>query len=184
LAHLDPRVTALRAAPNRYELKIHEVNPEAIIPNGDRYLVEVIEIDEKILLGQLLVVTQAPEDRGGPMADPNVERRGVLAAVIVTAGNGHLLGLPDPRIAVANSFAASDGGSVTYSRGSDTVERHPADVPMFYEPGDVVFVDFNARGRALKILNRECRLVNQIDVLAKLKGKRLKRTTDGGWEEA
>lgn len=172
MAHLDPRAIAARTN-SRYELKIHEIDPDAIVPNGDRYLVEVIDIDEKILLGQLLVVTQAPEDRGNPMADPNVERRGVLAAVIVTKGNGHLLGLPDWAVGVPEGQHTMGG-----------VTRKPADVPMFYEPGDVVFVDFNARGRALKVLNRELRIVNQIDVLAKLGGQRLKRAADGGWEEA
>jgi len=133
---------------SRYELKIHEVAPEDIEPLGDRYVVEVIDIDEKIELGQILVVTQQPKEDNSPMADPTVERRGVLAAVVVSVGNGHLLGIKD-------------------------------EVPMFYSVGDCVLVDHNAKGRALKIVGRECRIVNQIDCLARLP-MRLVRV-DGEW---
>jgi hypothetical protein len=170
LAHVDPRFQ-LHAAPapkpERFSLKIHEVSPEDITPNGDRYVVEVIDIDEAVQLGQLLVITQQKPDKpGDPMADPTVENRGVLAAVVVSVGNGHLLGLPDHKL-------KADG---------DEVLTSPADVPMFYEPGQVVLVDYNARGRALKILNRECRIVNQIDVLGSLP-VRLRRG-ENGWEKA
>jgi hypothetical protein len=53
---------------------------------------------------------------------------------------------------------------------------------MFYAPGDVVMVDHNAKGRALKILGREARIVGQIDILARIKGLRLRRSEDGSWE--
>lgn len=153
MAYLDPRAKKLLGDSKRFELKIHEVSPEDIEPNGDRYVVEVINLDEKIELGQLLVVTQDPNaDPKDPMANPLLEKRGVLAAVIITKGNGHLLGLE-------------------------------ASVPMFYEPGDVVLVDANMKGRAIRILGREARIVNQIDILARLSGIRLQRVDDT-WEEA
>jgi hypothetical protein len=168
LAFPDPRVKQLFSR-TRFQLKLHDIAPERFIPNGDRYVVEEIDIDEAIEFGQLLVLVQPkPKKEGDPQADPNVENRGVLAAVIVAVGNGHLLGLPDPGL----------------MRSSDDVERFSADVPMFYKHGDVVLVDWNAKGRNLKIVGRECRIVGQIDVLAAVEGVRLKRTTDGGWEEA
>jgi len=155
----------------RYELRIHEVEPGDIIPSGDRYVVEVIDIDEKIELGQILVMTQDPKiDPKDPKADPNIEVRGVLVGVIVSRGNGHLLGLPDPAL-VQRDLS-----------GHDTVVRAHADVPMFFAPGDVVFVDRNAKGRALKILGREIRIIAQIDVLASLRGVRLVRG-ENGWEQ-
>lgn len=168
IAHLDPKAISLKAVSSRnlFKLKIHNVKPEDINPNGDRYLVEEIDVDEYIERGGLLVITQqASQNLGDPQADPSIERRGVIVAVIIRAGNGHLLGLPDPAFALG-----------------DKVEREWADVPMFYEEGDVVFVDHTAKGRALKILGREVRLVNQIDVLAKLEGVKLKRGDDG-WEQ-
>lgn len=173
MAIVDPRthkMIADTALSGRYELRIHDIAPEDIVPNGDRYVVEVIDIDEKVLLGQLLIVTQAeaPKDPNNPMADPQVERRGVLAAVIVSVGNGHLLGLPDPKLVV--------GGEQ-----NSWVQRESADVPMFFSPGDVVFVDHNAKGRALQILKRECRIVNQIDILGSVPKLRLKHTDDG-WQ--
>lgn len=168
MAHLVPSINS--PAP-RFVLKIHDISPERVAPNGDRYTVEVIDFDESILLGQLLVVTQNSKDpRGDPQADPTVERRGVLAAVIVRAGNGHLLGLPD-LAPVMEKVGEYEPG-----------ERPWPSVEMLYSPGDVVLVDFNARGRDLKILAKEVRIINQIDVLAGIDGMRLKRTDDGGWE--
>lgn len=173
MAQLDPtaRLRAVVSSSPRFELKIHEIAPEDIIPNGDRYVVEVIDLDETVQLGQLLVVTQpSRQNPNDPLVDPTVENRGVLAAVVVSVGNGHLLGLPDPALAVLNR------------NGCESVERSKADVPMFYEPGDVVLVDHNAKGRALKIVGRECRIVNQIDVLAALPKVKLLRT-ERGWEK-
>jgi hypothetical protein len=155
-------------------LKLHEIAPEDIVPNGDRYLVEVIDIDEKVLLGQLLVVTQNEQldARGNPLADPTVERRGVLAAVVISVGNGHLLGLPD--IPMTSKVGTPQ----------EETENVWASVPMFYEPGDVVLIDHNAKGRALKIAGRELRIVNQIDILAQVSGVLLQRTEDGKtWEQ-
>jgi hypothetical protein len=77
------------------------------------------------------------------------------------------LGLPDPRLAVRSLS------------GRDEVERHPADVPMKYRPGDVVLVDMNQKGRALKLVDREIRVVGQIDVLVKLPVRLT--WTDTGW---
>lgn len=167
MASVDPRARLLRiATAPRFELQIHEIAPEDVVPLGDRYVIEVITFDEKVELGSMLVVTQEttthPSD---PKADPTIERRGVIAGVIVRAGNGHLLGLPDPALVKG-----------------DRVVRESADVPMFCEPGDVVLVDHSAKGRALKIVGREVRIVGQLDVLARLEGYRLRRTSDGGWE--
>lgn len=156
----------------RFTLKIHDINPERLAPNGDRYVVEVIDIDETILLGQLLIVTQNPNaNPNDPQRDPTVERRGVLAAVIVRVGNGHLLGLPD--------WPSPPMRSGEFSPGRDS-----ANVPMFYQPGDVVLVDFNARGRDVKILAKEIRIVGQIDVLVQIEGIKLVRNADGDWQEA
>lgn len=163
-------------APQRYELRIHDISPEDIEPNGDRYVVEVIDFDETILMGQMLVVTQDPKiNPTDPTADPRLERRGVIGAVILRAGNGHLLGYSDPRI-----YVGHDRGR-NYNPSNDIV-RVPADVPMFFQPGDVVFVDHNMRGRDLKILGREVRIVSQIDILGRLEGISLMRV-DGEWQE-
>jgi co-chaperonin GroES (HSP10) len=165
---MDPSAARLIAAPRatapRFLLKLHETEPEDIEPLGDRYVVEVIDIDESVEFGQLLVITQAtPQRPGDPQADPTIENRGVLAAVVIRAGNGHLLGLPDIPRPNAPHKAEADH------------EMLWSAVPMFMEPGDVVLVDHNAKGRALKIVGRECRIVSQIDCLAKIEGVRLKR---------
>lgn len=177
MAFIDPsNLSHLKSVTqrDRFQLKIHHVAPESIVPNGDRYVVEVIDLDETVELGQMLVVTQDPTlDPKDPRSDPKIEQRGVMAAVIVTRGNGHLLGLPDPRF-VMHQNPMND---------MESIVREKADVPMFYQPGDVVFVDHNAKGRNVKIVGRECRIVNQIDVLAKIEGIKLERTEDGDWKQ-
>lgn len=178
MALLDPAGGAsriLRSAPKRFQLKLHNIAPEHFIPNGDRYIVEVIDFDDVVELGQMLVAVQDPQiNPTDPKADPSVEVRGVLGGVIVRGGNGHLLGLPDPRL-------------VTWLNpmtDQPTIVREPADVPMFYQAGDVVFVDRNAKGRNLRVVGREVRIVNQIDILAKIDGIRLVRDEDGNWTDA
>ncbi len=163
MGFIDPRVT--RLSTKRYELKIHHLDPEDIAPNGDRYVVEVLDVDETMEFGRLLLLTQPPADAYGALADPNMEVRGIIPAVVVAVGNGHMLGLSDlPPL--------TKGG-----------ERPWASVPMFYKHGDVVFVDHNARGRALRIVGRECRVVNQLDILCSLPNLRLHRNAEGAWEQ-
>lgn len=168
MAHVDPRIIGASPSVPRFELKIHDIAPEDIIPNGDRYVVEVLDVDEtKLAFANLLVVTQAKVKPGDPQADPNIEPRGVIPAVVVTKGNGHLLGLSDhPR------------------NGNHQHEREWASVPMFYDIGDIVLIDHNGRGRALKIHGRESRIVNQIDVLGHIPKLKLTRTEDGRWKQS
>jgi hypothetical protein len=157
----------------KFQLKIHGLAPEDIYPNGDRYVVETIEVDEAMEFGSLLVVSglgDVPDAQRKPWEKGMVEKRGVFPAVIVTVGNGHLLGLPD-----------------WPSRGAGTGEimapsRSKAEVPMFFESGQVVFVDYNAKGRSLRMIGREVRIVNQIDVLASLPIEKVRlERHDGVW---
>ena len=154
---------------------MHGIEPEELTPNGDRYLVEIIDIDETFEVGTILVVTPAAAvDQRDPMQRPGgaMEARGVIPAVVLKRGNGHLLGLAD----WANVVTPGSG----LERDLQIV-RTPANVPMFYDIGDVVFVDHNARGRGLRILGREVRLVNQIDILAAHDTLRLERDEEGEW---
>lgn len=155
-------VPIIRAKPEGglFKLKIHELAPEDFVPNGDRYVVEAIEIEEDVEFGQLLVRNYAaPGPKGRPWEMSDVEARGCFAAVVLSAGNGHLLGLPD-----------------WADRPSS------ASVPMFYGVGDVVLVDFNGKGRNLKIMGRQVRVVNQIDVLCGIPRAKL-MLVDGKWQE-
>lgn len=163
-AHFDP--TALQVSnetPTRFELKLHEIPEEQFLPIGDRYIVETIAVDEMVKFGSLVALVQDPNiDPRDPRANPQIENRGVIAAVVIRAGNGHLLGIPD------------------WATAEAPVMRTPANVPMFMKPGDVVLIDRNAKGRALRYANREIRVVGQIDVLVHIEGIRLVRK-DGEW---
>lgn len=191
MAHVDPAARMRLISGKKFELKINELEADALEPIGDRYLVEELPVHEEVLFGSLLVLTKAepsPEnDPRNPNRDPQVERRGVMPAVVVDVGNGHLLGIPDPAF-LDTSKAKGEGGEVfddaadleTLANAS-RIKRAPADVPMFCKPGDVVLVDMNNRGRALKIAGRNLRVVNQMDVLVRSKRVRLKWNGDG-WE--
>jgi co-chaperonin GroES (HSP10) len=150
-------------------LELHEFEPAAMEPIGDRYVVETLFVEETVQFGSLLVyMPQEDIDPKNPGANPKMEKRGVLPAVIIAIGNGHLLGLPDPRL------IKRDGA------GMDTVVRETADVPMFLKVGDVVLVDINYKGKALKIADREIRVLNQMDCLVKLPVRLV--WTDEGWK--
>lgn len=171
---IDPKFLAEQVS-ERFKLKMHDIAPEDLDPNGDRYIIEEIEMDDNFVMGSMLVVTNinADPNAGTAQADPTIEKRGVIAGVVIGVGNGHLLGLPD---------LAPD-----YNDPAPGV-RPWAAVDMFYQPGDVVFIDHNARGRAFKLPNRATvRVCNQIDVLCQLKRKgepvRLVRKDDT-WAEA
>ena len=55
---------------------------------------------------------------------------------------------------------------------------------MFFHPEQVVFVDKNMRGRALRMVGREIRIINQIDVLASLPLSLVRlRRVNGVWTQ-
>ena len=166
---IRPKIHSVK---KKFMLELHEFDPAEMEPIGDRYIVETIPVEETVSFFSFIVVAGGTDpstiDPRNPLANPNVERRGVVPAVVIANGNGHLLGLPDPRIALH------------MASGIEYVERHAADVPMFLSPGDVCLIDFTSKGRALKIIDRDIRVINQIDCLVKLK-VRLK-WTDTGWE--
>lgn len=155
-----------------FELDLHEFEPEDMEPIGDRYIVEELGVNEQVEFGSLTLLVQGEpgpnDDPRNPMSNPNVEKRGVMPAVVISKGNGHLLGFPDPRFVVKRA-------------GGEYITRESADVPMWLERGDVVLIDINMKGRALRIAGRTLRTVNQMDVLVKLTKVRLVRK-DGKWE--
>lgn len=168
--NLIPILRPMTGPVKKFMLELHEFNPASMEPIGDRYIVETIPVEETVKFGSFLIMAGgngAQIDPRDPAANPAVERRGVLPAVVIAVGNGHLLGLPDTRIAVRTMS------------GKDEVERHPADVPIFMQVGDVVLLDMNSKGRSLQIVDREIRVVNQIDCLVKLPVRLT--WTDDGW---
>lgn len=186
MAQLDPHSRMKLISGSKFELKVNELEAENLEPIGDRYLVEQLPVDETVLFGSLLVLTKAEpspdNDPRNPMKDPNVERRGVMPAVIIGVGNGHLLGLPDPAFLAPSAKAESEfDDAEDLDKELSHIKRAPADVPMFCAPGDIVLVDVNNRGRALQIAGRSLRIVNQMDILARVKSPRL-RWNGSGWE--
>lgn len=169
----QPKLVTDGSSSDRPTLKIHNIDAMMLKPNGDRYTIEVCDFDETLQLGQLLVVTPPEGEhkttKTHPL-DPIVEQRGVIGGIILRGGNGHLLGLPDAIVAVNRDD------------GTQHLESDWAAVPMFFEHGDVVLVDRNAKGRALKIIGHEYRVVNQIDILLHVEGIKAVKDEDGKWQ--
>lgn len=96
-------------------------------PNGDRYLVEEIEVENTVYVGgQKLLL---------PESSNHEEKRGWKLCRVIACGNGHRLEI--------DQF-----------------------VPMFYVPGDVVYVE-RFTGRELKLQAQAYWIISQVDVLMK-----------------
>ena len=168
-----PDLSQIRKTVPIFKLKIHDFDAEDFVPNGDRYVIEQIDFDEEVEFGQILVVSGAGENTSKPWEPKGaqVEARGVFAGVVVSAGNGHLLGLPDwPE----RSHVNPSGFDIPAQ------PRSRAEVPMFFKPGDVVLVDYNAKGRNMRIVGRSLRIVSQYDILTSIPKVRLQRV-NGEW---
>ncbi len=115
-------------------------------PNGDRYLVKPVN-----------VVHRTSSDLVLPIDETTT---GWFAARILAVGNGHRLEVPDPAVVTYRVSPSED-------TLESTVERPQATVPMFFSKGDVVLIDRLA-GRPVTVQGVEYRIVNQVDVLAKI----------------
>ncbi len=167
----------------KFKLTQDHVKPELLEPLGDRYLVQIIEVDDTLTLsggGILYRPTDSEKDRGWK------------AGVICSGGNGHLLGVPDLAAVLPNTLpegitldkarlTAMAQGAVAMTEEAILL-RPGAAVPMFYAPGDVVIMERFA-GRDLKLgpTSDEYCMVAQEHCLAKVKGLSLTRDPNGNW---
>jgi co-chaperonin GroES (HSP10) len=167
-----------------YIFKYRELDPRLLRPIGDRYLVEVLETDERSPSGLML-----PER--------TEQERGWTIGVVFSVGNGHRLEVPDPAVVMPEGYIPQEGLSdeqqmqrrvsalsyYTPMMGDhSTLQRVPAMVPMFFAPGEVIFIE-KYSGREFHIAERTFRFVSQVDCLG-TSGRRLVLQEDGGWEDA
>ena len=193
-----------KALPKPFRLRIHDLLPSDIVPNGDRYIVETLDVDEDVLTcNGLLVPVQAVDPRNG---QPSMitEYRGVAPAVVVMRGNGHLLGLsdhavvmPEPTVLTMNEGESTEAfearkamakmdalnAGCSYVGDHSIVVRPWASVPMFFDQGTIVFIDINAKGREFRLFGRAVRVVDQINILAHTNKIKLVLDADGNWTQ-
>lgn len=117
-----------------------QVRPAHIIPNGDRYLIKPVHAEQK--------------SKSGILLQQDETSTGWFAAFVLAVGNGHRLDAPDTAV-------------VRKSRDAEEIVQVGATVPMFFKQGDMVLVDRLA-GRPITLDGQEFRIVNQVDVLAKV----------------
>jgi co-chaperonin GroES (HSP10) len=167
----------------RFVFRYRNLDPRRLRPIGDRYLIEVLDVDEEKVGGIYL-----PEQ--------SEEQKGWAVGVVFSIGNGHRLEEHDPIVVVPEGYKAdpklteqeqmqrrmSALGYTTPSMGDEsTVMRYPALVPMFFQPGEVIFVE-RYSGRQFTMSGRTMRFVSQVDCLG-TSGMYLKMNEDGSWEE-
>ena len=147
--------------------------------NGDRYLVEVLELGDRVT-AHGIHIPQVKSDRADEFD------RGWFPALVLDVGNGHVLTTPDHAAVLGNmtpkeTLDAIKGGdrdaleSIQLPANAENITevavlvRPRATVPMFFKVGDVVAID-GSTGRKIEIEGKEFRIVNQVDVLRRLDG--------------
>lgn len=166
----------------QYVFQYRNMDPKRLRPIGDRYLIEVLDVDEEKVNGIYL-----PEQ--------TEEQKGWAVGVVFSIGNGHRLDVHDPIVVVPEGYVPDPAlneqeqmrrriAALSYNCPSmgdhSTVMRYPALVPMMFQPGEVIFVE-RYSGRQFTIRGRTFRFVSQVDCLG-TSGVYLK-LTDDGWEE-
>lgn len=153
-----------------YIFKYKDLDPLKLAPIGDRYLVEVLETDEQTAGGILLL-------------ERTEQERGWTIGVVYSIGNGHRLETADTPVMMPESKTSDSfrGYAVPYVGENSVVVRAFAQVPMFFRPGEVIFIE-KYSGREFHIGDRTFRFVSQVDCLGTT-GKFLVLQEDGGWEE-
>jgi co-chaperonin GroES (HSP10) len=150
-----------------YVFRYRDLDPAKMKPLGDRYLVEVLEVEEEQTPTGLFL----PSDR----MDHGTWAIGVVCAV----GNGHRLEVSDHVAVIPEGYQAVEGltqeeqmarranalSYMTPAMGDhSTVMRPLATVPMFHYVGDVLFLE-RYSGRQFTVGGRLYRFVSQVDVL-------------------
>lgn len=180
-----------------FKLNYKDEDVLSIMPNGDRYLVEILETDEVTTVKGL----DGSEKQLYVGAKDEMER-GWVAAVVMGVGNGHRLEVPDhvavldnhmdhPRIQPGEDIHAFKKrqdehklqaimNGAMFATEEHVVVRPPASVPMFFGLGNVVALE-RLTGRQFKLnTGRVYRIVSQVDILWRFVHINL-RLVDGEW---
>ena len=174
----------LPAVYNQYVFKYHTANPAHLRPIGDRYLVEIVPVDEELTPSGIYLPEKLEEQRGWAVG------------IVFSVGNGHRLEVPDvvsvipegyvpdPNLsesAQSNRRQSALGYRMPALGDKSSVMRFESAVPMFFIPGEVIFIE-RYSGRQFTIQGRTFRFVNQVDCLGTT-GVYLKLAEDGiNWE--
>jgi co-chaperonin GroES (HSP10) len=180
---------------DQYIFRYKNADPAKLRPVGDRYVIEVLNVDEEVLPSGLI------------LPDRTEEQAGWAVGVVFSVGNGHRLETPDIPITLdadvvedvdtAKQFIERSksekreivqqliGQSINFMQPAantkQSVLRWLSTVPMFFVHGEVIAVE-RYSGRQFTISNRAFRVVNQVDCLCSF-GVYLKWDDTLGWVE-
>jgi co-chaperonin GroES (HSP10) len=172
---------------DKYCFKYAEIDPLKLPPPiGDRYLLEMIDYDDDALPHGLVL----PQVGGHDLVSIPIP------ALVLAAGNGHRLETSDPAVVMPETAQdptltpeqrrAQRAAQISYIHpaiGDNSVVFRPlATVPMFFAPGQVIFVE-KYSGREFHLKGRTYRYMNQVDCLG-WTGVVLSPRDDGDWEVA
>jgi co-chaperonin GroES (HSP10) len=161
------------------------LDPKTLRPIGDRYLVEVVPVDEELTPAGIYLPEKLEEQRGWAVG------------IVFSVGNGHRLETPDQVTVIPEGYVPDPklneaaqierrtsalGYRMPALGDHSSVMRFESAVPMFFIPGEVIFIE-RYSGRQFTIQGRTFRFVNQVDCLG-TSGVYLKLAEDGiNWEE-
>jgi co-chaperonin GroES (HSP10) len=133
-------------------------DPLSFIPHGDRLLVEVLELDETLDSGIILV---RPDDQS------KEHEVGWCPAVVWNVGSGHRLDTPDQAVAIQTTEKDLTPQNHLVALDPDTgsgVVMAPSKVPMPFVREQVVMVAKYA-GSDIKMRGRDFKVITQAHVL-------------------
>lgn len=176
------------------ELHNDQISPFLVDPHGDRLLVEVVEISSEVTVAGGHTLYTAPAERDARGIVNEEWKRGFCAGVVISAGDGHVLTTPSRHEALIISMdytqeQIDDGvlSTVPGLRAYDPVTKQgivvvdtPANVPMPWTRGDVILIERLA-ARQVRLGKRTYAIVDQMDVLATVRGLKYLMLADGEW---
>jgi co-chaperonin GroES (HSP10) len=146
-------------------IKMDDLDPNKITPHGDRYLLEMMEVDETTDSGIVLV-----RDTNDPKAQEH--DLGFAVGVILAKGGGHRLDVADQAVPITTTEQKPEGLLVAVDPETKSgVMMIPSTVPMPFSRGDVVICGKYV-GTEMKINGVEHKIVTQAHIIAH-SGKRI-----------
>ena len=148
-------------------IKLDDLDPNKITPHGDRYLLEMLEVDETTDSGIMLV-----RDPKNPRAVE--EDLGLAVGVVLRGGSGHRLDVADQAVPVTTTEQKPNQAAFLVAVDPDTqsgVMMIPSTVPMPFGRGDVVICGKYV-GTDLKIRGLDYKMVTQGHIIGHT-GKRM-----------
>lgn len=140
----------------REVINLGDQDPLTFTPHGDRYLIEVVDIDDSIKIGDKTLLVELEKSS-----------RGWAAGKIIAGGNGHRMDVPDTYVKINTTEKAPNPEIGLYfveNETGDAVVRCPSIVPMPFARGQIVMIYWSA-AIEVKMQGKPYLICNQTHIL-------------------